>query len=109
MIEQLLLVFICGIVTVLTRALPFLIYRDGDGELPPVVEYLGYALPAALFAMLVVYCFKDVDFLHGNFGIPELVSVVFTVAIHVKWRNMVLSIIVGTAFYMCILYSIPLL
>lgn len=101
--QQLLIILICGIVTVLIRATPFILFKDGD-HLRPSITYLGYALPAALFAMLVVYCLKDVEFTGGTYGVPELISIVFVVLIHLKWRNMILSLVGGTAFYIVLGY-----
>ncbi|MCQ2070865.1 MAG: AzlD domain-containing protein [archaeon] len=108
LVEGLAVIAICGIVTLFTRAFPFMVFKDGD-RLRPGISYLGYALPAALFAMLVVYCLKDVDFMDGVYGIPEVVSILFTAALHVKWRNMILSIVGGTAFYICLNYILTLL
>ncbi|MCQ2079668.1 MAG: AzlD domain-containing protein [archaeon] len=100
-VEQILVIVICGIVTLLTRFLPFVVFGR-EGEVSPRVSYLGRALPAALFAMLVVYCLKDVDFLGGVHGLPEIVSIAFIVVVHLKWRNMLLSLVGGVAFYLVV-------
>jgi len=96
--QEMLVIAICGIVTIFLRFLPFVVFKN-DKEVNGRVNYLGRALPAALFAMLVVYCFKDVDFSAGTFGIPEVISVIFIAAIHIRWRNMFLSLVGGVAFY----------
>ncbi|MFR7667298.1 MAG: hypothetical protein ACLU00_01715 [Mediterraneibacter faecis] len=36
-----------------------------------MVQYLGKFLPSAVFGMLVIYCLKNVEVLHGTHGIPE--------------------------------------
>jgi branched-subunit amino acid transport protein AzlD len=54
--------------------------------------------------MLVVYCLKDVTPLSGNHGIPELISVAVTVAVHRLKKQMLLSIAAGTICYMLILH-----
>ena len=53
--------------------------------------------------MLVIYCLKNVSFLSGTHGIPELLGILLTGAVHVWKRNMFLSILVGTAFYMVLI------
>ena len=45
-------------VTVLLRALPFLVFRK---KVPAYVSYLGRVLPPAIIGMLVIYCLKDVS------------------------------------------------
>lgn len=55
--EQALVIGICALATMTTRFLPFLLFRPGK-EMPPAVQYLGRALPAAVFALLIVYCLK---------------------------------------------------
>ena len=69
--EQVLIIAICAGATILTRLLPFLIFKPGS-RLPGYVNFLGKALPSAVFALLVIYCLKDVQWTGGNYGIPEI-------------------------------------
>lgn len=85
--------------TMLTRFLPFLAF-GGKKPVPKYVEYLGKALPGAALGLLVVYCFKDVSILAAPHGLPELVALAVTAALHLWKRNMLLSIAAGTASYM---------
>ena len=48
----------------------------------------------------MVYCFKSANPLHAPFAIPELLASVAVVLLHLKFRNPLLSIIVGTVLYM---------
>lgn len=89
----------CALATMLTRFLPFLIFSDKKPT-PAYVQYLGRALPAAIFGMLVVYCLKDVSLLAGSHGLPEALAIAFTAALHLWKRRMLLSIAGGTACYM---------
>ena len=50
--QQILTIAICALATMATRFLPFLVFREGRPT-PPLVIYLGKALPSAIFAMLV--------------------------------------------------------
>ena len=85
--------------TMLTRFVPFLIFPSGKPT-PKYVQYLGRVLPAAVFGMLVIYCLKDVSFLSGSHGLPELIAIAVVVGLHVWKRQMLLSIAGGTVCYM---------
>ena len=72
------------------------------GKKPPprYIQYLGKVLPSAIFAMLVVYCLRNVTPLAGSHGLPELIAVAATVGLHVWKRQTLLSIAAGTILYM---------
>ena len=93
------IVVVATLVTMATRFLPFLIFGNGK-QTPPIITYLGKVLPFAIMGMLVVYCMKDVAFLSAPFGIPEILSCVVVALLHLWRRNSLLSIGVGTVFYM---------
>ena len=67
---------------------------------PKTVQYLGKALPPASFALLLVYCLRNIQLLSGNHGLPEFLSLGLTILIHCWKRNMLLSIFSGTVLYM---------
>ncbi len=97
--QEILTIGLCALATMLTRFLPFLIFRT-DRPTPKYIKYLSKALPAAIFGMLVVYCLKNVSLLTGSHGFPELISIVLVVGLHLWKRNMLLSIGGGTVCYM---------
>lgn len=97
--QQIITVTLCVLGTMATRFLPFLIF-SGDKPTPKYVQYLGKALPAAIFGMLVVYCLKNVSIFSGSHGIPELISIAAVIALHLWKRQMLLSIAGGTVCYM---------
>lgn len=96
--QQIITIGMCVLGTVLTRALPFLIF-NGKRPTPRYVQYLGKVLPSAIFSMLVVYCLRNVTTLH-SYGLPELIAIGVTVAVHLWKRQMLLSIAGGTICYM---------
>jgi branched-subunit amino acid transport protein AzlD len=100
--QQIITIAICAIGTMATRFLPFIIFRD-NRPTPAYVKYLGKALPAAIFGMLVVYCLKDVNITTYSFGLPELIGIITVVVLHLWKRQMILSIAAGTAVYMLII------
>ena len=91
--------------TALTRFLPFAAFSSGEKEPPAFIRYLGKALPAAIFGMLVVYCLRNVDPFSGLHGVPELAGVAVTVALHLWKKQTLLSIAGGTACYMLLLQT----
>lgn len=88
-------------VTFLIRALPFLIL--GDKKTPAYIDYLGKYLPYSIIGMLVVYCLKDISFTDTPYGLPELAAVILVAVLHRWKRNTLLSIVIGTVFYMLLL------
>ncbi len=97
--EQIITISLCVLGTMTTRFLPFMIFSSKKPT-PKYIQYLGKALPAAIFGMLVIYCLKDVSLLEGSHGLPELLAIIFTVSLHLWKRQMLLSIAGGTVCYM---------
>lgn len=97
--ELLITVAVVVIGTQITRFLPFIVFPAGKPT-PKYIEYLGKVLPAAIFGFLVIYCLKDVNLMSGSHGLPELISVAMVVALHLRWRQTLLSIAAGTVCYM---------
>ena len=97
--EEIATIALCALATILTRAVPFLVF-SGKKPTPPYLRYLCDALPAAIFAMLVVYCLKDVAWLAAPHGVSELLGIAVTAALHLWKRQFLFSIAGGTIFYM---------
>ena len=97
--QQIITIGLCALGTMLTRFLPFLLFSE-KRKTPAYVQYLGRVLPAAVFGMLVVYCLKNVSFLAGTHGLPELIAIAATVLLHLSFKNMLVSIAGGTVVYM---------
>ncbi len=97
--QRIVTIALCALATVITRFLPFLVFSP-QKPTPRYVQYLGKALPAAIFGMLVVYCLKNVSLLSGSHGLPEALAIAVTAGLHLWKRQMLLSIAGGTAAYM---------
>lgn len=97
--QQLITIGMVVLGTVLTRFLPFLFFPAGKPT-PKYIQYLGTALPSAVFGLLVVYCLKGVNLFAGSHGIPELLSIAAVAGLHLWKRQMLLSIAGGTLCYM---------
>lgn len=101
-VYTLLAVLVCAAVTFLLRFAPFALF-GGKREMPPSVRRLAQRMPAAIIAVLVVYCLKDVPEAAVSEKLVTLVSVAAVVALHLWKKNTLLSIAGGTALYMILL------
>jgi len=101
-LQMLLVILAAGAATMVTRFLPFAVFRDGR-SVPAFVEWLGEVLPRATMALLIVYCLKDVTFASAAGWLPALLGVASTSAVHLWKKNMMLSIALGTAVYMILI------
>ena len=99
--HALLVVAVAALMTIALRFFPFLVM--GNRQTPAFVDYLGKYLPYAIMAMLVVYCLKGTSFTGATHGIPEIISVLAVVLLHIWKRNTLLSIVAGTACFMMLL------
>lgn len=97
--QQIITIALCAAGTMLTRYLPFLIFSS-KRPTPGFIQYLGKALPSAIFGMLVIYCLKNVNVLGKSHGLPELIAILVTIALHLWKKQMLLSIAGGTVCYM---------
>ena len=97
--QQIITVAMVVLGTAVTRFLPFLVFPAGRPT-PKYIRYLGRVLPCEVFGLLVIYSLKDVSIATGSHGIPELISILLVVALHVWKRQMLLSIAGGTVCYM---------
>ena len=98
-LQQAITIILCALGTMLTRFLPFLVFNPKKPT-PKYIQYLGSALPGAIFGMLVVYCLRGVDLLGPTHGLSELIAAAAVVGLHLWKKNTLLSIAAGTALYM---------
>ena len=101
----LLVVLVSFSCTFFLRALPFLAF-SGERKMPAWMERLSHALPPAIMAVLVVYCLKNVGWVTGTHGIPELLCIAITALLHIWKHNNLLSIGVGTVLYMVLVQNV---
>lgn len=91
------------IATFATRFAPFIVFAKGN--VPKKLLSLGEALPPAMIGMLIVYCFKDIDFSVAPFGLNEAMGILLVALLYVVSRLGVLCVIGGTAGYMGLVQS----
>jgi uncharacterized protein HI_1737 len=105
LMEQILTIAIAVLAVQITRWLPFWIF-PANRPIPEYILYLGRVLPAAMFGMLVVYCYKNIDVLSGFHGLPEFIAGAVVLVLHFWKRNMFLSIAAGTLLYMFLVQQV---
>ena len=93
------MIAVAAVCTFATRVAPFLLF-NGKKPIP------GATLPPAVIALLVVYCLKNVGWVTGTHGVPELLCIALTAVLHVWKHNNLLSIGVGTAAYMILIQTV---
>lgn len=101
--QQIITIALCVLETMATRFLPFFIFRE-NRKTPAFIQYLGKYLPPAVFGMLVIYCLRNISIFHSTHAIPELIAILTTSILHIKKRQMLLSIAGGTVCYMLLLH-----
>lgn len=94
---MLLLILMLGTMT--TRFLPFLLLRGKHSE-HPYLLYLGRMLPYASIGLLVVYCLRNLKLSEPTIALPQIVAIGLIVLLQYWRSNVLLSIGVGTVFYM---------
>ena len=95
-------IVLSAVITFGLRALPFLIF-SGQRKMPGWLQRLGELLPAAIMAVLVIYCLKDVPSDFAGVGIRKLLAVLVVAVSYQLKKSTFLSIFLGTAAYMLLL------
>ena len=99
------IILTASVVTVIIRALPFLIFPE-NREVPKPVLAMSNLLPPAVIGMLVVYCLKDTQIAVRPWGLPAWIAVLLTGGSYVWKKNTLLSVILGTAAYMILTQTV---
>ena len=97
-------ILIAGIITILARFLPRIIFRNR--ELPGFIVYLGEKLPYSLMGLLLVFCVRGVDYTNSKEVLPLALSFAGIILSFKFLKNFLLSIFLGTGIYMALIYLI---
>lgn len=74
--DQIICIALAALANFATRVTPFLLFRT-EAATPDFVTGLGRFLPAAIMGMLVVYCYRNVNWLGGTLCYMLLINFVF--------------------------------
>lgn len=82
-------------ITVALRASSFAL--KGALKDTPLLTDLGRRMPLGAITILAIYCLTGIEFDGPTHGLPELAGVVASIATHWWRRNLVLTLLTGTA------------
>lgn len=89
---------IMTVINYFTRVFPFLFFRKND--LPAYILFIEKYFPSVIMTILIFYTLKDINFSLVPYGIKEIGGIVFTALLHLIFKNYLVSIFIGTLFYM---------
>ena len=96
--SALIAVFASGAVVLATRILPFVVFAKK--ELPLFIRFIEKYAPPLIMAVLLVYCFKDVDYSRCAAVVPYFSCVFVAAVLHGIFRNSMASILGSTVLFM---------
>lgn len=96
----LLLVIIMAFITFFTRALPFILLKYK--KIPDILLYLEINIPPIIMLLLVLYCIKDINLIKVPYGLPEIISIIVVILLHIWKKNILISIFGGTLLYIAL-------
>ena len=79
-LPDLAILLVASLCTILVRALPFVLFGR-SGSPGRTVLYLGRVLPAAVMAILVVYCLRSTAFTSAAGFVPQLAACLLVAAL----------------------------
>ncbi len=94
-------ILVVALITAGIRVVPFLIFKEG--RIPQWIVYLGDTLPQAIMIILVIFCVREITLTRFPYGGPELIALGATVLLHLRFRNLFISMISGTGLYMLLI------
>ena len=99
-IEYLLIVIaVMSVATFATRLPPFLLFSGREQH--PLLQFIAKYTPPMVMSILVIYMLKSVDYLSVE-GLYASIALATTVAVHLWYRNALVSIVAGTAVFMAL-------
>lgn len=90
-------IFCVAFITFIFRFLPFAFCKYLQNN--KTLRFVQIFLPGSVMFLLSLYTLKDLSLKQAPYGLFELISVLLVVLIHIKWRNPLLSISLGTGFF----------
>jgi branched-subunit amino acid transport protein AzlD len=97
-------ILVMAIANLITRIFPFLFYSKK--EPPKIVSFIANSFPPIIMTILIFYTLGKIDFSVAPYGTKELFAIFITAALHIKFNNYLVSIFLGTIFYMYLIQFI---
>jgi len=89
---------LAALATYVTRILPFVFFAKREPG--PLVRLIEKHMPVMIMVILVFYAIRDVPFGVYPYGVPELLGIMIAGAMHMRFNNALMSIVVATGLYM---------
>jgi branched-subunit amino acid transport protein AzlD len=90
-------ILVMSVANFLTRAFPFIFFTKKKP--PAFIRFIGVNFPPIILTILIFYTLGEVDF-KESFALKEIGAIAFTAILHLWFKNYLISIFVGTIFYM---------
>ena len=103
--HAIIVILVMGVVTLVTRLLPVLIFGRGE-KVPDYIVYLGKVVPYTAMGLLIVYCLKDVSLFETPHGVPEGIALAVVSGTYLWKRNTIFSVTIGTVLYMILVQAV---
>ena len=84
--------------TYLSRVLPYHLFKHKEES--KNLLFIQKNMPLLIIVVLFFYTFYGVDFSKAPYGLDVILACVFVFFFHLKFKNALLSIVLGTIFYM---------
>ncbi len=97
-------IVIAAVMTYVTRIIPFIFFRKKEPS--ATIKYIEWNMPVMIMVILVFYALKDVSWGVYPYGIAEMVGIAIAGALHIKYKNALLSIFVATVSYMFLIQKV---
>jgi len=102
--ELYLAIGVMAIANFITRVFPFLFFVKK--EPPKVIVFIEKSFPPIIMTILIFYTLGKIDFSVAPYGVKELMAVIVTAFLHIRFSNYLISIFMGTIFYMLLVQFI---
>ena len=97
-------IVIMAVANFITRVVPFVFFVKHNP--PKIIEYVAKYFPPMILVILVFYTLSNIDFVNQYYGLKEVIGILITAFLHIKFNNYLVSIIAGTISYMAMLQFI---
>ena len=96
--ELLIAILVMSLANFITRVFPFLFFTKN--EPPKIISFIANSFPPIIMTILIFYTLGKIDFTVAPYGTQELLAITVTALLHIKFKNYLVSIFLGTLFYM---------
>ncbi len=97
-IELYLAILVMAIANYFTRVFPFLFFHSK--EPPAIIIYIEKFFPPIIMTILIFYSLNQVDNSSISTLFYQILAVIGTLFLHLRFNNYLISIIAGTFLYM---------